>query len=65
VTGDTRADVVWVELLEVGGARAGPLPIIAHDAALVEADGLLGRDFLSLFSVTIDVRASAVTLEPN
>ena len=65
VTGDTRADVVWVELLEVGGARAGPLPIIAHDAALAEADGLLGRDFLSLFSVTIDVRASAVTLEPN
>ena len=65
VTGATRADVVWVQSLEVGGARAGPLPIIAHNAGLPQADGLLGRDFLSLFSVTIDVRASVVTLEPN
>jgi predicted aspartyl protease len=65
VTGASRADVVWVELLEVGSARAGPLAIIAHDAGLAQADGLLGWDFLSLFSVTIDARASVVTLEPN
>lgn len=65
VTGASRADVVWVESLEVGGARVGPLAIIAHDADLDQADGLLGRDFLSLFSVTIDARASVVTLEPN
>jgi hypothetical protein len=43
----------------------GPLAIVAHDAGLPQADGLLGRDFLSLFSVTIDARASVVTLEPN
>lgn len=65
VTGTTEADVVWVDSLEVGGARAGPLAIVAHDADLPEADGLLGRDFLSLFSVAIDARASVVTLEPN
>lgn len=65
VTGTTQADVVWVSSLEVGGARAGPLAIVAHDAELTEADGLLGRDFLSLFSVAIDARASVVTLEPN
>jgi Aspartyl protease/Domain of unknown function (DUF4124) len=65
VTGTTQADVVWVDSLEVGGARAGPLAIVAHDAELTEADGLLGRDFLSLFSVAIDTRASVVTLEPN
>ena len=29
------------------------------------ADGLLGRDFLSLFSVTIDTRTGTVRLEPN
>ena len=65
VTGVTRADVLWIESLDVGGARAGPLAIVAHDAGLPQADGLLGRDFLSLFSVTIDARASIVTLEPN
>jgi predicted aspartyl protease len=65
VTGTTEADVVWVDSLGVGGARAGPLAIVAHDADLPEADGLLGRDFLSLFSVAIDARASVVTLEPN
>jgi hypothetical protein len=65
VTGVTRADVLWIESLDVGGARAGPLAIVAHDAGLSQVDGLLGRDFLSLFSVTIDTRASIVTLEPN
>ena len=65
VTGTTQADVISVDSLEVGNARAGPLAIVAHDADLPEADGLLGRDFLSLFSVAIDARASVVTLEPN
>jgi predicted aspartyl protease len=65
VTGVARADVLWIEPLDVGGARAGPLAIVAHDAGLPQADGLLRRDFLSLFSVTIDARASIVTLEPN
>jgi hypothetical protein len=65
VTGATQADVLWVDSVEVGNARAGPLAIIAHDANLPEADGLLGRDFLSLFSVSIDARAMIVTLEAN
>ena len=65
VTGAARADVVWVRSLEVGGWMVGPLPIVAHDAGLTQAEGLLGRDFLSRFSVTIDARASVVTLEPN
>ena len=65
VTGATRADVLWIDSLDVGGARAGPLAIVAHDAGLPQADGLLGRDFLSLFSVTIDARESVVTLAPN
>ena len=65
VTGVAQVDVLSVESVEVGSARAGPLTIVAHDAGLPQADGLLGRDFLSLFSVTIDTRASIVTLEPN
>jgi hypothetical protein len=64
VTGGIRADLVWVSSLEVKGLSAGPLPIVAHDADLKQADGLLGRDFLSLFTVTIDTAASVVTLTP-
>jgi aspartyl protease/uncharacterized protein DUF4124 len=62
VTGSSRAPVVWVTSIAIGGAAAGPLWILAHDAALREADGLLGRDFLALFSVTIDVDSNVVTL---
>jgi hypothetical protein len=65
VTGAARADVLWIESLDVAGAWAGPLPIVAHDAGIPLADGLLGRDFLSLFSVTIDTRTGTVRLEPN
>ena len=65
MTGAARADVLWIESLDVAGARAGPLPIVAHDADIPLADGLLGRDFLSLFSVTIDTRTGTVRLEPN
>jgi predicted aspartyl protease len=65
VTGMSYADAVWVQSVEVGEARVGPLLIIAHDAGLKGADGLLGRDFLANFNVTIDSREKIVTLSPN
>jgi hypothetical protein len=43
----------------------GPLLIIAYDGDLKAADGLLGRDFLAHFNVTIDSKAGVVTLAPN
>jgi len=42
-----------------------PLIIIAHDADLKQADGLLGRDFLDQFKVTIDSNERVVTLAPK
>ena len=54
VTGTSYVDAVWVNSVEVGEAKVGPLLIIAHDADLEGADGLLGRDFLANFNVTID-----------
>ena len=62
VTGATNAEAVWVASIEVGEAKAGPLLVIAHDAGLSGADGLLGRDFLANFSVTIDSKQRVVTL---
>lgn len=65
VGGSIEAGVVWVDLIEVGEARAGPLLVIAHDADLKQAEGLLGRDFLDNFTVTIDSKEGVVTLEPR
>ena len=65
VTGLGQGGVVQVASLEVGAARVGPLRIIAHDADLGRADGLLGRDFLEHFTVTIDARERVVTLSPR
>ncbi len=65
VTGMSYVDAVWVQSVEVGEARVGPLLIIVHDAGLRDADGLLGRDFLANFNVTIDSREKVVTLAPN
>ena len=65
VTGVSYAEAVWVNSVEIEEAKVGPLLIIAHDADLRGADGLLGRDFLANFNVTIDSKEQVVTLTPN
>lgn len=65
VTGSGHADVVQVASVQVGDAKVGPLRIVAHDADLRQAEGLLGRDFLEHFTVTIDAREQVVTLAPK
>jgi predicted aspartyl protease len=61
------ADVLFIpiESLEVGRARVGPLRVAAHDVDLSQGDGLLGRDFLDQFTVTIDSTAGVVTIAPK
>ncbi len=65
VTGVGYGDGIWVQSVEVGEARVGPLLIIVPDTDLKEADGLLGRDFLAHFNVTIDSKQGTITLTPN
>ncbi|HEV8438541.1 MAG TPA: aspartyl protease family protein [Methylomirabilota bacterium] len=65
VTGDAEVLAVRVESLEVGGARYGPLLVVSHDTGFGRGDGLLGRDFLDHFTVTIDNTAGLVTLRPK
>lgn len=64
-TGMSYADAIWVNSVEVGDMKIGPLLILAHDAKLKGADGLLGRDFLVNFDVRIDSKEGVVTLTPN
>lgn len=65
VTGMSYADAIWVDSVEVGEVKVGPLLIIAHDVKFKGADGLLGRDFLANFDVRIDSKEGVVTLTPN
>jgi len=65
VTGTSDVNAVWVNSVEVDEARVGPVLIIAYDADLKAAEGLLGRDFLAHFNVMIDSKERVVTLTPN
>ena len=65
VTGSAVAAVLTVPLLDVAGARVGPLSLIVHDAGLGGLDGLLGRDVLDAFTVTIDTAGGRATLVPR
>jgi len=65
VTGTSQGSMVEVNSIEIGQAKVGPLRIVAHDADLKKADGLLGRDFLEHFTVTIDSKEQQVTLAPK
>jgi predicted aspartyl protease len=66
VAGGASAYIVTLESVEVGGARVGPLRVLAHDPAVDrDADGLLGQDFLKHFRVTIDNARGVVELAPK
>jgi predicted aspartyl protease len=65
ITGTAHADRVWVKSIEVGETKVGPILLIAHEADLFGADGLLGSDVLANFKVTIDSGLHVVTLSPN
>ncbi|HEX7788545.1 MAG TPA: aspartyl protease family protein [Methylomirabilota bacterium] len=66
VTGDADVLAVRVDSIEVEGARVGPLMVVSHDAGLgAGRDGLLGRDFLDNFVVTIDSANRVVILSPK
>lgn len=62
VTGTTDAQRVAVESIEIGEARVSGLQVVAHDMGQPGIDGLLGRDFLDRFKVTIDSATGVVTI---
>jgi len=61
VAGEVSAPLYAVAVLKVGGVTARSLNVSAHDADQA-TDGLLGRDFLGRFLVTVDSAAGRVTL---
>ena len=64
-TGTDKVDYVVVDSLEVGDARVGKLPVGSYELAGEGGEGLLGRDFLDQFKVTMDAAAGEVHLAPK
>lgn len=64
-TGTDKIDYVVVDSLEVGEARVGKMPVGSYELAGEGGDGLLGRDFLDQFKVTMDAAAGEVHLAPK
>jgi hypothetical protein len=65
VTGGATAREVVVERLDLAGVQVGPLAVIAHDIGVAGVDGLLGRDVLDRFTLTVDSAAGRATLTPR
>lgn len=65
VTGTDQVLYVVLDSLEVGEARVERLPVMAYEMGSREADGLLGRDFLDRFNLSIDATRGVVTLSPK
>ncbi len=65
VAGSAEAREVVVERLDVAGAAIGPLAIVVHDVRLPEVDGLLGRDVLDAFTLTLDGAHGRAILTPR
>lgn len=65
VAGSALANEVAVAQMEVAGARVGPLRLIVLDTPSESLDGLLGRDVLDYFTLTVDSGAGRATLIPR
>jgi hypothetical protein len=65
VTGTADVQAVALDSLEVGEARVGRLRVISYDMNQSGYDGLLGRDFLEQFNVSIDSSRGLVSIAPR
>jgi hypothetical protein len=64
-TGSAPMQFVQIESLEVGEARVGRMAVGSQNLPVEGADGVLGRDFLDQFNVSIDSGKGVVTLAPK
>ena len=77
VTGSAGAQEVTVPVLEVANARVGPFSVVAHAVSPGDGqgsagrpadptiDGLLGRDVLQFFTLSVDTAAGYAVLRPR
>jgi predicted aspartyl protease len=65
VGGRVTASEITVPTLDIGGTRLGNFSVIVHEMPFAHADGLLGRDVLDSFTLTIDVAHGRALIAPR
>ncbi len=65
VTGQADAQSITLDSLEVQDARVERMHVLVFDMNRGDVDGLLGRDFLDHFHVTLDSSTGTVRLRPK
>jgi aspartyl protease len=65
IAGAAEALYFTLDSIEVGEARVQHLGIAAYDIGANDSDGLLGRDFLDRFNVSIDPASGIARLRPK
>jgi predicted aspartyl protease len=65
VTGTSDAFEVTLARLDVAGARLGPVAVVVHELPAPNVDGLLGRDLLHAFTLTVDAASGHAILTPR
>ncbi len=65
VTGDAVAALVSVPRLDVAGTQLGPVAVVVHALPGQSVDGLLGRDVLDAFTLTVDAVSQRAILVPR
>ena len=65
VAGEGTATLITVPHLDLAGARVGPVAVVVHDVPTPGIDGLLGRDVLDAFSLTVDAGSGRARLVPR
>jgi hypothetical protein len=65
VTGMSDAYEITLARLDVAGARLGPVAVVVHEVPSPGLDGLLGRDLLNAFTLTVDPASGHAILTPR
>src|SRR5262245_4710568 len=65
VTGSSDGQEATLQRLTIAGARLGPVAVVVHELPESGIDGLLGRDLLHAFSLTVDASNGQATLTPR
>ncbi len=65
VTGESEGREVTLARLDIAGAQLGPVAVVVHQVPAPEVDGLLGRDLLDAFTVTVDPVGGRAILIPR
>jgi hypothetical protein len=64
-TGSGTMQFVVIDSLEIGEARVGRMQVGSQNLPVEGGDGVLGRDFLDQFNMSIDAGKGVVTLSPR